>query len=454
MLYKRLKSHNLRQIYVQQFRSPRVPLFLVRSFIIASRMAQKRKAPASVGYSDSAGQESNKRSALSRPDRSANGERRSATPKFDHTRQEERSGIVQREFYPAEMSNERCAAYNNGEIPRPIEVLNSAIGETKSAREAIKVGKCVMHWFKRDLRTSDNRALSMAAAKAKEGGVPLICMFIVSPQDYQAHFTGPARIDFELRTLAVLQADLASMDIPLYMETVEKRNTIPRHIIKLCQQWGAQHVYANIEYEVDELRREALLTEKCAENGINFTAVHDDVIVAPGDLSTGSGKQYAVYSPWFRAWLSHLHSHPQLLDPYDHPGQNPSSARKSFKNLFDMEVPKAPKNKTLTAEEKKRFEHLWPAGEHEALDRLERFLEKKVQKYKDMRNFPAEDSTAKVSVHLSTGTLAARTCVRHARDANSTKKLDGGSAGIAGWISEVAWRDFYKHVLAHWPYVW
>jgi deoxyribodipyrimidine photo-lyase len=40
-----------------------------------------------------------------------------------------------------------------------------------------------------------------------------------------------------------------------------------------------------------------------------------------------------------------------------------------------------------------------------------------------------------------------------ARDINSTKKLDGGNAGIMGWISEVAWRDFYKHVLAHWPYV-
>jgi len=39
-----------------------------------------------------------------------------------------------------------------------------------------------------------------------------------------------------------------------------------------------------------------------------------------------------------------------------------------------------------------------------------------------------------------------------ARDVNSTKKLDGGIEGIRGWISEVAWRDFYRHVLVHWPY--
>ena len=77
----------------------------------------------------------------------------------------------------------------------------------------------------------------------------------------------------------------------------------------------------------------------------------------------------------------------------------------------------------------------------------------KIGKYKDTRNFPAAGSTAVVSVHHSAGTLAARTSVRMARDANSAKKLDGGNPGVAGWISEVAWRDFYKHVLAHWPYV-
>jgi deoxyribodipyrimidine photo-lyase len=44
--------------------------------------------------------------------------------------------------------------------------------------------------------------------------------------------------------------------------------------------------------------------------------------------------------------------------------------------------------------------------------------------------------------------------VRMARDVNSTKKLDGGINGIRSWISEVAWRDFYRHVLVHWPYVW
>ena len=378
----------------------------------------------------------------------------SPNPHFDHSRVEERYGIVQREFYPQEMSNERCQQYNNNEIPRPIETLAKTFKETSDARAKIPVGEAVVHWFKRDLRLSDNRALHLASAKARSKSVPLICMFILSPQDYQAHCTAAARVDFELRTLEVLKSDLAELDIPLYTTIITERKTISESIIEKCIEWKAKHIFCNIEYEVDELRRESLMTRKCLKKGIDFTAVHDDVIVTPGQLSTGAGKQFSVYSPWYRAWVAHIHRHPDLLGTYERPGMNPGSARTKFENVFEIEIPPAPDNKRLSVEEKTRFGSMWPAGEHEAQDRLEKFLGEKVGKYKDMRNLPAANSTAMISIHLSAGTLAARTAVRRAKETNTTQKLDGGNAGISGWISELAWRDFYKHVMAHWPYVW
>lgn len=425
-------------------------------------MPQKRKLPASTHYLDSAGSKANKRSEDSSPAEKAsgitNGDSVDAAPskggaQFDHSRAEERYGIVQREFYPPEISNERCAMYTNNEIPRPIEVLQKAIEDTESAREKIMSGEAVLHWFKRDLRTYDNRGLSMAATKAKEAKIPLVCLFVVSAQDYQAHCTAPVRVDFDLRCLEILKRDLGKLDIPLLVVTKEKRKDIPDFLVELCEEWGVKHVFCNIEYEVDELRREAKLVKMCLDKGIDFNPAHDDVIVAPGQLQTSSGKQYAVYSPWFRAWMAHVHSHPELLEPSERPGKNPSGARQKFKDVFDFKIPEAPENKKQTKEEKEKFAQLWPAGEHEAHKRLEKFLKDKVGKYKDMRNFPAANSTSVLSVHHSAGTLAARTSVRMARDQNSTKKLDGGNAGIAGWISEIAWRDFYKHVLAHWPYI-
>ncbi|KAL9635857.1 MAG: hypothetical protein Q9164_003207 [Protoblastenia rupestris] len=375
------------------------------------------------------------------------------TPTFKHSRKAEEYGIVDREFYPPEMSNERCAMYKANEIERPIETLTIAQKETKARRDRIPVKGAVVHWFKCDLRITDNKALHLASEKAKTKGVPLICLHIVSPQDYKAHCTSAVRVDFVLRTLEVLKEDLAELDIPLYLETVEKRKAIPDKILELCEEWGASHLYANIEYEVDELRREALITRRGVEKGIAFEVVPDTCVVAPGELTSGSGGQYAVYSPWFRAWLAYLNTHPHHLSLFEPPGQNASSARKQFYNLFESPIPEAPENKRLTVDEKKRFESMWPPGEHEARRRLDKFIHERIHDYKDTRNFPAANSTAVLSVHFASGTLSARTAVATARDANSTKKLDGGDKGIAGWISEVAWRDFYKHVLAYWPYV-
>ncbi|KAL9094430.1 MAG: hypothetical protein Q9165_003280 [Trypethelium subeluteriae] len=403
----------------------------------------KRKSPASSSISPPAPKKRN----VSNGDTLS----RQSEPHFDHSRVEERYGIVQRDFYPQQMSNERCEQYNNNEIPRPIEVLAKTIEETADARAKINDGEAVVHWFKRDLRLADNRALHLASEKAKSKSVPLVCMFVVSPQDYQAHCTAAVRVDFELRSLEVLKADLEELDIPLHVMVVPKRKEVPEKVIEKCIEWKASHIFCNIEYEVDELRRESLMTRRCLEKGINFTAMHDDVVVVPGQLRTGAGKQFSVYSPWYRAWVAHIHRRPELLERYESPAKNPQSARKTFKDLFEMSIPSAPENKQLSSEEKTRFESMWPAGEHEAEERLQKFLQEKIGKYKDTRNFPAANSTAVISVHLSAGTLAARTAVRMAREENSTQKLDGGNAGISGWISELAWRDFYKHVLAHWP---
>ena len=374
-------------------------------------------------------------------------------PVFDHSRPEERVGIVQREFYPPEMSNERCRRHLDNELPRPMDVLNRTLAETQAARDKIPAGSSVVHWFKRDLRLQDNRSLSLASQKAKEKGIPLICVYIVSPQDYQAHATSAVRVDFELRTLGIMKADLEELNIPLYVTTVEDRKAVPEHLMDKWKEWGAKHVFCNIEYEVDELRREVKLVKSCLKEGIDFTAVHDDVVVPPETLMTGAGKQYSVYSPWFKAWIRYVHEHPHVLKASLPPTANDETAKQKFKDIFSATLPAAPPNKLLSKEEKERFSHLWPPGEHEARARLNRFLQEKVNKYKDTRNLPAANSTSILSPHFSSGTLAARTAIRAARDANTAKRLDAGNSGVTGYISEVAWRDFYKHVLAHWPYV-
>ncbi|KAI1464180.1 deoxyribodipyrimidine photo-lyase [Daldinia caldariorum] len=410
-------------------------------------MASKRTAKQRVASDDDTKEEPAKRPKL------RNGASDPLREPHRFAAEAEEHGIVLRKFYPPEMSNARARAYNDNKIPRPIEQLEAAVEETASMRKDTKVKEAVIHWFKTDLRTTDNRALWEASQKAREAGVPLICIYIVSLEDFEAHFTSPPRVDFVMRTLHELKRDLAALDIPLHVETVAKRTKIQERIVEFMDEWGASHLYANIEYEVDELRRDARIVRVCADRGLAMVLFHDTCVVPPGALHTGAGKQYAVYSPWYRAWVAHVHANQELLSLLEPPAKNPAAAREKVAALFDCEIPEVPENKRLSEEDAARFRATWPAGEREAMARLEKFCDEKIGAYGKKRNFPGDAATSSISVHLAAGTLSARTAVRTARDRNKTKKLDAGVEGIQAWISEVAWRDFYKHVLVHWPYI-
>ena len=134
--------------------SPLVTVLFVAATLrrgLSRTMAQKRKADippnaaSANNYTDSAGSAPNKRSRISKPDlkafttetslhESAKGDAENGGTEFDHSRVEERAGIVDRSYYPAEMSNERCDMYIDCDIPRPIEVLSATMGHTKKAR--------------------------------------------------------------------------------------------------------------------------------------------------------------------------------------------------------------------------------------------------------------------------------------------------------------------------------
>ena len=368
---------------------------------------------------------------------------------------EEEYGVVLRKYYPPELTNERAKLYATGQIERPIETLIKALSETKDMRNKIEAGDAVIFWYKMDIRTFDNRGLSQAAEFAKKNNIPLICVYLCSPQDWEAHLTSNIRIDFTLRSLEILQKDLAELDIPLRVEEVPKRRNLPTRLLEFTKEWNAKHIFCNIEYEVDELRREARLVKQALDSNISFTAVHDTCVVPPGEIKTGAGGQMSVYSPWHRKWCAFLNAHPSSLAASAKPSQNPPGTRQKLAKLFDCPIPAMEGNK-LSAEEQKKFAAMWPAGEHEAMDRLSKFIEERIAKYHDTRNIPGGDGTSTLSAHLAAGTIASRTCVRLSLESAPGKKgqvSDSRQQGHSMWYGEVAWRDFYKHVLCHWPYI-
>jgi len=50
--------------------------------------------------------------------------------------------------------------------------------------------------------------------------------------------------------------------------------------------WDATEVFANIEYEIDELDRDIQVIETAETAGINTTFIHDQCVVEPGVIKS------------------------------------------------------------------------------------------------------------------------------------------------------------------------
>ncbi|KAH9819639.1 FAD binding domain of DNA photolyase-domain-containing protein [Melampsora americana] len=347
----------------------------------------------------------------------------------------------------------------------------------------------IVYWMRmRDLRISDNRAFSSASQLSKSLKAHLIVLHIFSPGDYHSHDRSPRRIDFVLRNLADLRLRLRDLNIPLYTISIERRKTIPNRVIDLLKNWNVTHLFANIEHEVDELRRDIELMKLCEPQGIQFDLLHDTCLVEPGKVLTKENKPYSVFSPWQKNWSNIInHDISSHLDPSPEIEKNDPSAMKDerLKSLFEVEIPSFIPGFKLPDEEAKRIRDYWEAGEMAANKLLDQFVNTSLkskepkqtklfesetkskpkpsptilEEYSTLRNRPDLPGTSRLSAYLAAGVISPRSCVRMTLEKNGKKKsnsklqVDQRETGIGMWQSELGWRDFYQHVLAAWPRV-
>lgn len=319
--------------------------------------------------------------------------------------------------------------------------------------------KNILHWFRsKDLRAEDNRALHAASLKAQDGKGRLITCFLFSPEDLEWHGTSPARCDFMIESLGLLQKQLAELNIPLVQLTAEKRSEKTAKILELIKEQDVSHVYANIEYEVDELRRDLDLFDHVVdEDGkINFVLHHDQTVVEPGTIKTGSGGPHKVYTPYHKAWLSEVSADPELLNTLPEPQANNKSAKAELKELFDQPLPKMPDSKRFGSDkDRNRIRGLWPAGHQGGMKRLQDFLENKVQTYAKNRSNPAADNSSRLSAYFSAGVISVREALSAAKKANDGSadfSQSGADNGIASWVREIVFREFYRHMMVVIPH--
>lgn len=291
-------------------------------------------------------------------------------------------------------------------------------------------------WFRRDLRISDNAALSHAAGQRATEGV--VALFVVTPKQWKQHDEADAKVSFWLENLRALADDLARLRIPLLVRTCDDFGGVPQIVVSVAREHQCTRLFFNREYEVNESRRDARVIAACEQSGIEVHSFHDRIVVPPDNISTRDGRFYAVFTPYRRVWGT------QAMDfasPF------PDPRKQSALQIESSSLP----SRIPGFEVSNSCAQLWRPGASEAQRRLESF-KSKISKYHQARDIPSEDGTSCLSPYLAAGVISPRACLLTALSLNRGQ-LDVGDQGPVTWISELTWRDFYTHVLVGFPRV-
>ena len=263
-------------------------------------------------------------------------------------------------------------------------------------------------WFRRDLRISDHPALVAALSESDE----IVPVFIIDSKLIER--TGSNGLAYLAQSLQHLDA---SLDKKLQVIAGQPIDVLK----KLQEKYNAQSVHVSAEYEPVSAAQDV----EIEKSGIKLVRTGSAYAVAPGRVLKPSDQTpYRVYTPFYRAWLTHGWRKPEQK-PKSITAVTPDSDSRQFPDW------KVPTGVSITE-----------AGEAAANERFKHFQKNGLDNYDEARNLAGIDGTSKMSAHLTWGEIHPRTLLAPL----------GQSKAHEVFRKEIAWREFYADVLFNNPH--
>jgi deoxyribodipyrimidine photo-lyase len=274
-------------------------------------------------------------------------------------------------------------------------------------------------WFRRDLRLSDQAAL-MAAVESGEAVIPI---FILDDETPKHRRMGGASRWWLHHSLAALDADLQKLGSRLILRRGNVCDVLPALVAEV----GATAVHCIRHYEPWWRNAERALAER-----INLVRYHGNYLMPMGSVKTGSGGDFKIYTPFWRALSAHMPPPAPLAAPESivAPDSWPDSDTLHDWGLLPTQPDWAG-----------GMRDMWTPGEQGAHERLEDFLPR-ANRYDEDRNFPSIKGTSFLSPHLHFGEITPSQCWHAAM-------LAGGSVEV--FLKELVWREYSQNVITQFP---
>ncbi len=279
-------------------------------------------------------------------------------------------------------------------------------------------------WLRRDLRLHDHPPL-VAALAAHQRVVPV---FVLDPTLLSGRFASAPRTAFLLGCLRELDAALRERGSALAIRHGAPEDELPA----LAREVGARAVHWASDATPYALARDRRVRAALAQAGVEAVPGPGNFVADIGRPRTSAGRPFVVFTPFHRAWEA-LERRPVHRAPAKLPPLPRGLDRGRIPSLGDL---------GLTAADGALPDPAVVPGESAAREALERWLASGLAAYGE-RHDRLAGGTSRLSLHLRFGTLSPREVEERARR--------HGGAGAAAFTRQLAWRDFYAHVLLNHP---
>ena len=279
--------------------------------------------------------------------------------------------------------------------------------------------KRVVHWFRRDLRLTDNTALNAACAGSQE----IIPLYICSDWNQEHLWTGPKRQQFLCDCLQSLAQNIQHLGGHLII----RQGCAVTELKKIIEEEDIDAIFFNRDVDLFGAELEQKLSILCENLGIACHSYQDTVMHEVNDVLKGDGTPYRVYTPFSKRWL-----------PEEK--KRPVGKPKSLKTPSNIDSLPLPTLETWGLEFDGK--EILPGGERAARARMKEAVTQRISRYDDLRDIPSVSGTSRLSQDLRFGTISIRELYQRAEAAGSTQ-----------YLKELCWREFYFQILHHFPEV-
>lgn len=280
-------------------------------------------------------------------------------------------------------------------------------------------------WLRNDLRLDDNPALSLAQ---QQGTIQVV--FVATPKQWQQHDESAAKQGLKAASLQSLAKQLAAKGIPFTLLQTDLFSDIPDVLADYCQKHRVTDIWFNQETPLDERRRDEAVCDRLIEYDVVTHPQAVDLLVSVPVL-TQQNAPFKVFTPYYRRWL-------QLLQQTQ---QAPFAAPDKQADAYTFEMAKPEWAGDYR-------DDLWPADEDKVLKKLSQFCRNKIKAYPKQRDFPAEPATSTLSPYLAIGRIGPRRLLASIQYHCSEQNMHWQDND---WLRELAWRDYYRQLLLHFP---